>query len=347
MAKEKQKDQLQEIKNAIRSKQPGNLYFFHGEEVFLLRHYLGLMHKVILEELTESFNFHRFNNENFDINHFADAVENLPMMAERTLVQLEDIDPFKLPEDSRSKMADVLNDIPEYCTVIFVFETLEYKPDKRQKKLWEAVCAGEAVEFSKQSQRDLVNWISRHFAAKNKRITPELCLYLIELTDGTMTSIGSEIEKISAFSGAEMICKSDIDAVTEPVLDAVVYRMTDQLGTGEYGAALQTLQKLVKMQQDPLAILGAIGSHFRRLSVARTLSDHAKSYTELMKLYDIRADYAAKKAMDICRRFSPSFYDKAAEMVLETDYAIKTSFDDAIRLLEMLILRLAQEARRG
>ena len=52
MAKEMQKDQLQEIKNAIRSKQPRNLYFFHGEEIFLLRHYLGLMHKVILEELT-------------------------------------------------------------------------------------------------------------------------------------------------------------------------------------------------------------------------------------------------------------------------------------------------------
>ena len=37
---------------------------------------------------------------------------------------------------------------------------------------------------------------------------------------------------------------------------------------------------------------------------------------------------------------------KAAELVMETDYRIKTSFDDADRLLELLILQLAQEARR-
>ena len=181
---QEQKDSLQVLKAAIRSKQPHNFYIFHGEEVFLLQHYLGQLHKVILDELTESFNLHRFNHENFDLRDFSDAVENLPMMAERTLVQVEDIDIFKLPEDSRSKMIDILSDIPEYCTVIFVYETVEFKPDKRLKKLWEAVSKAEIVEFTKQSQRDLISWITRHFAAKGKYISPELCLYLLELTDG-------------------------------------------------------------------------------------------------------------------------------------------------------------------
>lgn len=347
MAKDNQKDQLHNLKTALRSKQPGSLYFFHGEETFLLRYYLGQLHNVILDELTESFNYHRFTNETFDIQGFADAVENLPMMAERTLVQVDDVDLFKMPEDNRNKMAEILQDIPEYCTVVFVYETVEFKPDKRIKKLWEAVSSGEDVEFSKQSQRDLVNWITRHFTAKNKRISPELCIYLIELTDGTMTSIGAEIDKIVAFSGTETICRADIDAVTEPVLDAVVFKMTDQLSAGEYGEALLTLQKLIKMQQEPLAILGAIGSHFRRLSTARTLTDHGRTYPELMKLCDIRMEYSAKKAMDTCRRFSHQFYNAASRLVLETDYRIKSSFDDPVRLLELLILQLSQEARRG
>jgi len=33
--------------------------------------------------------------------------------------------------------------------------------------------------------------------------------------------------------------------------------------------------------------------------------------------------------------------------VLETDYKMKTSFDDNERLLELLILQLAREARNG
>ena len=48
----------------------------------------------------------------------------------------------------------------------------------------------------------------------------------------------------------------------------------------------------------------------------------------------------------MARRFSPDFCRKAAELVLETDYKMKTSFDDQDRLLELLILQLAQEARR-
>lgn len=345
MAKEVQKDSLQQLKLAIRSKQPANFYIFYGEEAFLLRHYLGQLHKVILEELTESFNYHRFNNENFDLRDFADAVENLPMMADRTLVQVEDIDLFKLPEDSRNKMIDVMTDIPDYCTVIFVYDTVEFKPDKRQKKLWEALSVGEIVEFAKQDQRDLISWITRHFSAKGKRIAPELCAYLIEITDGTMTSLAGEIEKISAFSGADVICKADIDAVTEPVLDAVVFRMTDMIAAGDYGNAVVTLQKLLKMQQEPIVILAAVGSHLRRLGTARTILDRGGNAGEVAKLCGV-ADFVARKAMDGARRFRPEFFRKAMELVLETDMKMKTSFDESERLLEMLILQLAQEARR-
>ena len=346
MAKQQEQDQLQKMKMAIRAGQPDRLYVFHGEEMFLLNHYLEQLRKSILDSLTESFNFHRFTNETFEIRDFADAVENLPMMAERTMVQVDDIDLFKLNEEHRNKMAEILGDIPEYCTVVFTYDTTPWKPDKRLKKLWDVVSDGTIVEFAKQNQRDLITWIQRHFAAEKKQISPELCAYLIEITDGTMTSLAGEIRKISAFSGADVICKADIDAVTEPVLDAVVFRMTDQLGAGQYGEALQTLQKLLKMQQEPLSILGAIGAHFRKLSTARTLLDHGKNFSELQKLYAPLADYPAKKSMDAARHFRPEFCSKAAELILETDRKMKTSLDDPQRLLEMLILQLAQEARR-
>lgn len=345
MAREEQKDALQELKADIRSKMPRNLYFFHGEEMFLLNHYLGQLHKILLDELTESFNYHRFNNENFDVRGFADAVENLPMMSEHTLVRVDDIDIFKLSEDHRNKIMEVLSDIPEYCTVVFVYETVEFKPDKRQKKLWEVISKGHIVEFAKQNQRDLINWITRHFAAKGKRISPDLCVYLIEITDGTMTSLGGEIQKIAAYSGAETICRADIDAVTEPVLDAVVFRMTDMIGARNYPQAIIMLQKLLKMQNEPIAILGAIGSYIRRMATARTLIDQGKGVGELMKLYGL-SDFAARNIVTAARRFSSTFYRNAMELILEADRKLKTSYDEPDRLIELLVLQLSQEARR-
>lgn len=337
---------LQELKAALKAKSPARLYFFHGEEMFLLRHYLGQLKKLLVDDLTESFNYTRLNNENFSLQSFADAVEALPMMAETTMVQVEDIDIFKLPESDREKLTEVFSDIPDYCTVVFLFETVVWKPDKRYKKLWETVDNnGTVVEFGKQNQRDLIAWISRHFASRGKRITTDLCAYLIDITGGTMTALAGEIAKIAAYSGADEIKKTDIDAVTEPVMDAVVFHMTDAMSRGDYGAAMLKLQQLLKMQEEPIGILGAIGGHFRRLSAARTLLDNGRNSGELMKLCGMQ-DYAARKAMDAARRFQPAFLKKAMELILETDIRMKTSFDDRERLLELLVLQLAQEARR-
>lgn len=343
---QQKQDNLQVLKAAIRSGAPDRCYIFHGEEVFLLHHYFEQLKKLLLDELTESFNFHKLTQENFDLRNFADSVEAMPMMAEHTLVHVDEVDLFKLPDADRTRIGEILSDIPDYCTVVFTYETTQWKPDKRLKKLWETIQTNATVvEFAKQGQRELIAWVSRHFLSRGKRISNDLCAYLIDITGGTMTALAGEISKITSYSGSDEIKKSDIDAVTEPVLDAVVFQMTDMISAGKYGQALQKLQTLLKMQEEPLGILGAIGGHFRRVSAARTLLDNGRGVADMMKLYHIQ-DYPARKAMDAARRFRPEFCRKAAELVLETDYKIKTSFDDADRLLELLILQLAQEAHR-
>ena len=347
MAKQTQQPNgIQELKIAIREKTPGRLYVFHGEEAFLMNHYLGQLRKILVDKLTESFNYHKLTGENFDVQSFADAVENLPMMAEHTMVWVDEVDLFKLPETDREKLAQMLSDIPDYCTVVLTYETTPWKPDKRIK-LWNAF-ADQAliVEFAKQEPRDLIAWISRHFAAAGKRIPQELCAYLIDITDGTMTALSGEISKICAYSGTDVICKADIDAVVEPVLDAVVFQMTDHISQGNYGQALVKLHQLIKMQEEPLKILGAVGSHFRRLSAARLLLDGGKNAQDLMHLTGLK-DYPARKTVSAAGRLSAAFCARASELIMETDRRIKTSQDEPDRLLEMLILQLAQEAKNA
>ena len=92
---------IRELKTAIKEMRPHNLYIFYGEETFLLRHYLEQLRKLLIDPLTESFNFHKFTKENFDLHGLADAVECVPMMSEHTLIVVDDIDIFKLSELDR------------------------------------------------------------------------------------------------------------------------------------------------------------------------------------------------------------------------------------------------------
>ena len=347
MAQVQSGNPFQELKAALRAKMPERVYIFHGDEKFLLNYYLQQLRKLLVDPLTESFNFHKLTAEHFDVREFSEAVENLPMMAERTMVWVDEVDIFKLPEDDRTKLQQVIADVPEYCTIVFTYETTAWKPDKRLKKYWETIEANsQIVEFAKQDHKDLVSWITRHFSANQKNISTQLCMYLIDITGGTMTALAGEIEKICAYSDAPVITKADIDAVTEPVLDAVVFEMTNSLTDGNSGRAFQKLQELLKLQNDPIAILGAIGSHFRKLSTARVVLDSGKGVDALCKLANMK-EYPAQKTMSIARKFSTSSLAKTSELILETDYRMKTSYDDPKRLLEILLLQISQEARNA
>lgn len=348
MAKKPQApDAVAELRKSL---QVGNIqpcYVFWGEETYLLHHYMEMLQKKVVDPLTEEFNYHRFSSENFSLDELSVSLENLPMMAERTMVRVDDVDIFKLREDERERLIGLLSDLPEYCTLVFVYAASDFKPDKRQKKLYDVLSKNASlVEFPKQGGRELTSWIIRHFRPLHKTISPELCNYLIEITGGTMTALEGEISKIAAFAPGEEIRRSDIDAVVEPVLDAVVFQMTDLLGAGDYEGALRKLQTLYKMQQEPIVILGAVGAHLRKISAARILMDAGRGGDDLMKLCSM-GDYPARKTMAGAKRFSSRFCKRAAELVLETDRKLKTSFDEPERLLELCLMELAQEARNG
>ena len=89
-----------------------------------------------------------------------------------------------------------------------------------------------------------------------------------------------------------------------------------------------------------------MSTHYRRLGTARTLLDYGKNASDLAKLCGIQ-DYPARKSMEAAQRVRPEFCKRAMELILETDYAMKSSFDDRERLLELLILQLAREGRHG
>ena len=329
----------------LRQTGPQRLYLIWGPEDYLAEQYLAELRRLCVGDEADDFSYRKLNERDFSAISLAEAIDSVPFLSERSMVEVRGVDLNKLSETD--EVIKAISDIPDYCTVVFTYTAASWKPDKRMKKLWEAIDHhGLIVEFPKQDQNHLIAWITRHFAARDKRISPELCAYLIEITDGTMTSLMGEIDKIAAFSGADAICKADIDAVTEPVLDAVVFQMTDLMSAGRYDEALLKLRQLLKMQQEPIQLLGAIGAHFRRLGTARTLLDNGRNSAELQKLCGL-PDYPARKTMEAARRFSASFCKKAACLILETDYKLKTSYDDSRRLLELLILDLSREAANG
>ena len=158
----------------LKSGQLASCYIFYGEEAYLRNYYLEQLRARILEGPAEAFNSHRFDAKSFSVQALAEAVEALPVMAERTLVQVDDVELPKLDEASRTQLAALLSDLPEYLCLVFAYDIAEFKLDRRQKQLTAAVeknCV--QLPFPKQSQASLTEWCQRHFRTAGKRISPE------------------------------------------------------------------------------------------------------------------------------------------------------------------------------
>ncbi len=346
MAKKKASEgAFQKLQAALKSGDLGRCYVFYGEESYIRAQYLGRLKDVLLDGPAESFNYHRFSKDALDWNAVAEAVETLPMMSERTVVEVDDVDLYKEPEAAREKIAAILSDLPEHCCLVFYYDTVPFSPDRRMKKLHAALeGAAELVEFQKQSSAALRVWVRRQVKAEGKDIGVETSDYLAFLTDSSLSAMESEIRKLCAYAAGPMVTREDVDAVVEPTLTAVSFDISNAIVDGDYDRALKKLRELFAMQQEPIALLGAVAAQMRRLQCARVLMENGKGTGDLMKLCGI-GEYPAKLTMGAARRLPPSFCSESVLLCLETDRQLKSSYDEPQRLLELLLIRLAGEAR--
>ena len=126
----------QKLKTDLKEGNPlGNAYLFYGEESYLREYYLGEIRKRLIPAGFEEFNYHALEGKDLTAQSLTEMAEAMPMMAERTLIVVTDWDIYKLNEDQRERFIALLEDLPEYCCIVFVYDTVAYKQNKTVKKL--------------------------------------------------------------------------------------------------------------------------------------------------------------------------------------------------------------------
>lgn len=329
------------LKQAIRNNCLENLYIFHGEERYLLEHYLREIKKNILTPDFEDFNYKRFEGKAMTIADLSAAIDALPVFADRTLIEVYDFDLFRASEEQKQQFFQIISDFPEYAHLIFVYDTIEFNLDGRVKLNNSIKILFHNVDFQLQEQSDLINWIHRHFKNQQKRIDRATAEYLAFITGGLMMNINCEIEKISAFSKSDTITKECIDAVVTPVLDAVTYKLTDALAAGNFDLSAQLLDELIQMREPPHKLLYSISLKMRQLLVARICLELGKGYHDLMEICGIRYEFQAKNLFGSARFTSAHWCKIAVIQCAETALAMNSTGENNEALLIDLLIMLA------
>ena len=335
------------LRSELKAGQLRRAYIFYGEEAYLRTGMLRQVREKLIPAGFAEFNYHKVSGKGLSVNDLQEMVEAMPMMAEATLTVVEDLDIFHLEEAQRTQLMAFLADIPDYATVIFHYDTLEYKRDGKMKKLCAAIDAAVLeVEFARQDSRELTKWVQKHFAAAGHTIDPATVEHLLFTCGGMMTNLAPEIQKIAAYAKAEKVTVADINAVADPVLDARVFDMTNCITSGDYDKAAGVLGDLLRMQTEPIVILSVIGRELRRLYTARMALDNGKDRFWLKSLWNMSSDYPAKLLMQAAKRVDHAWCSAAVKKAQMLDRRMKSERGiDPEQELKLFLMELAGEKK--
>lgn len=348
MAAKKQQEKLDynALVRELREKGPERLYLLYGEEDYLREQFLNRIADICIDGDTAEFNHRRIGSESFSMKALDEAINSLPFFGEKTLVEVRGFDINKAREGVTDELRDLLSDIPDYSTVVFVLGG-GYEPDGRLAafKLFKKL--GRVVEFTSQGQTALINWITRRVLSYGKHIGRQEAEHLIFNCGSLMNKLIPEIEKVTAYSKNESITVSDIDAVTTRTPEANVFNMTDCIAARDFNGAARLLSELLGLREEPVKLLSIIGGQMRKLYVARTAIDSGKGVSYVMEVCEQRYEFIAKKLMDAARKFRSQTLSYAVELCADTDYAMKSGGGDSTELLKELLLCLAVEEKHA
>ena len=321
-------------------------YLFCGEEDYLKQRYLESVRKILVGE-DDIFNHIRLNADTFSPDALAAAIEMLPVMAEKKLVEVSGISVSAMTEAELEELCGVFLLLKNNKDTVLIFYTeagdLEpgtaKQPDKRFTTLAEVITV---VVFPRETPVRLADWTAKHFVAEGIVAPPLAVNALLNRCGCNMYTLAAEIEKLSAYlksKGRETLTEDDVRLVASESKEIAAFDFTDALLQGHVDEAFSILTELKLRKERPEVLLGSIARVMCDLLTVRILYESGMTAAEIAKKLK-KHEYRIGLFLKSAQRTTVSRLTYLVEVCYEADWRIKSTSVESYAVLD----RLAAEA---
>lgn len=305
------------------------VYLLYGEEAYLKKQYgQKLKHALVSQEDTMNASF--YEGKGIHPGEIIDLAETLPFFAEHRLIFIENSGFFK---GSCEEMADYMKHIAESTCFVFVEDEI----DKRSKMYKAVKNAGRAVEFTRQKETLLVQWILTRLKRENKKITQPVMQLFLEKTGNDMGNIDKELEKLFCYTlGREIITQEDVEAVCTVQITGKIFEMVNEIAEGKKKHAMELYYDLLALKEPPMRILFLIGRQFQILLQVKDLQSQGYDKGFIASKVGV-PEFAVRKHMAQARGFTMEQLKEAVANCVQAEEDVKTGNMNDKMAVELLI----------
>ena len=339
----------QSFKNELKTGVSGG-YLFCGEEAYLLRHSLAALRRKLFGETgDDSFNHVRLDaasERGFDLEG---AVCQLPVFAEKRLVELWGADPAHMKADELRALCEDLSLLPSNPQTVLVMCVTPYELDvsgmpKRPPKALTAL--GEyltPVIFARETPAALTKWVAAHFTHEGVNAARETAAALVSRCGSDMSALSGEVAKLCAYvksQGRDTVTVSDVEALCAANPEIGAFDFSNAVLAGDFERSMFILSDMKRHKGEPVVILSDVMRCFARMQTILALGEDAVSPADIAKRLKMH-EYPVRTHLAAAKRLGRARLEKAVELCVEADQKLKFSSLDGFVIISRLLCRLA------
>lgn len=327
-------------------------YLFCGEEAYLKHHYLNSVRSALVEE-GDVFNHIRLNEESYTLERLVAAIEALPMMAEKKLIEVSGLSFFDRNESELEELISALSLLPAYEYNVLVLsvepDELDIGTEKQPNKIFSRLCEYlKPVVFRRETPARLASWTVKHFAADQIVAPPDAVNALLDRCGCDMYTLSSEIEKLICYlkeKGRERLTPVDVFLVCSEAKEIAAFDFANAILDRQPERAFAILCELKRRKEKPEIILSGISRVIADLSIVKTLGDSGMTPATIssrLKAHGvIMHEYRVKLYLRSAERTSASSLKALLERCYEADMTVKSTGVDSYAVLDRLAAETA------
>lgn len=326
---------MKSIDEDIKSSSFQPVYLLYGEEAYLKKQYKQKL-KQALTTPNDTMNIAHYEGKNINPGEIIDLAETLPFFASRRLILIENSGFFKT---TCEELADYMKNIA--ATTCFVF--VENEVDKRSKMYKAVKSSGRIVEFTRQNDTLLIQWILTRLKRENKKITQSVMQLFLEKTGNDMENIDKELEKLFCYTlGREIITAEDVEAVCVAQTTGKIFEMVNNIAEKKQKQALDLYYDILALKEPPMRILFLIARQFQILLQVKELGGQGHDNKFIASKAGI-PEFTVRKNLAQARSFTAEQLKSAVTDCVQTEEDVKTGNMNDRMAVELLIVKYSQK----
>lgn len=308
-----------ELKKHIKTEKSAPAYLITGEDSFLVLSAVNQF-KALSGDMAD-FNLSELNSPE-SASVIREACEILPLAADKRVVTVS---------GCKADLTPLLKYFENPCpTTVLVF--ISPKPENNLSKIMSKLTI---VDCSKLDRQTIINWIAHKTKEYSSSITEGGAKLLIDYCGGDMAKISSELSKLCSYRYDGVITEEDVAELTSPTLDFKIYELSEAVATKQPHKTAVMLKNLLNGGEAPIALLGLLYAHFRRLLYVAITPPYDRMAADL----GVRNDYVIKKAREQASRLTPVKIKRICDDLQRADYDVKSGKINDKVALELTVLR--------